>query len=94
MNIARHAHAEHVSMTLRQAEKYICLTIQDDGIGIESWQEANRPGSHGLTIMRERADAFGGELQVSSAPGQGTIVEVSIPFQNGGREPSQKERRL
>ena len=46
-----------------------------------AWQNANRPGSHGLTIMRERAEAVGGNLKVSSTPGQGTQVEASFPFQ-------------
>lgn len=91
MNIARHSHAELVNLSLRQAEDAICLSIQDDGIGIESWQEANRPGSHGLTIMRERADAFGGKLRVSSVPGHGTMVEVSIPFKNGDQEKTQEQ---
>ncbi|RPJ27813.1 MAG: PAS domain-containing sensor histidine kinase, partial [Chloroflexi bacterium] len=94
MNIARHARAEQVSLTLQQEEQAVCLSIQDDGIGIESWQEANRPGSHGLTIMRERAEAFGGRLKVKSVPGQGTIVEVSIPFKNDGQDQSGKEGQL
>jgi signal transduction histidine kinase len=94
MNIARHAHAEHVSLNLHQDEQSVGLSIQDDGVGIESWQDANRPGSHGLTIMRERAQAFGGRLSVKSVPGQGTIVEVSIPFKNDGQEQAGKEGSL
>jgi signal transduction histidine kinase len=62
------------------------MTIQDNGIGIQSWQQANRPGSHGLTIMRERAEAFGGTLRVSSIPGQGTRIEVSIPLKDQNRK--------
>jgi signal transduction histidine kinase len=93
MNIARHAHAEHINLSLRQEEGSICLTVQDDGTGIESWQDANRPGSHGLTIMRERAEAFGGTLQVRSVPRQGTTVEASIPFNsNEGQAKNQEER--
>ena len=87
MNIARHAHATQVQLSLRQEQEEICMTIQDNGTGIQSWQEANRPGSHGLTIMRERAEAFGGSLQVRSVPGQGTTIEVTIPLR------SQKETR-
>jgi PAS domain S-box-containing protein len=88
MNIARHAQAETVRLALRQDKDEICMSIHDDGIGIESWQDANRPGSHGLTIMRERADAFGGKLRVSSVPGQGTTVEVMIPYRNDAQEKS------
>jgi PAS domain S-box-containing protein len=89
MNIARHAQATQVSLSLREEADEICMTIQDNGIGIQSWQEANRPGSHGLTIMRERAEAFGGNLRVRSLPGQGTTIEVMIPLKGkkeGGQE--------
>ena len=80
MNIARHAQATQVNIALWQEEDAILMTIQDNGIGIQSWQEANRPGSHGLTIMRERAEAFGGSFHVQSVAGQGTKIEVSIPL--------------
>ncbi|HSL31705.1 MAG TPA: PAS domain S-box protein [Anaerolineales bacterium] len=90
MNIARHARAKQVDLLLRRDEHEICLKIQDNGIGIQSWQEANRPGSHGLTIMRERAEAFGGSLQVRSVPGQGTTVEATIPIK--GQSPAQQEK--
>lgn len=91
VNIARHAQAEHVNLTLQQEARAVCLTIRDDGIGIGSWQDANRPGSHGMKIMRERAEAFGGQLHVRSMPNQGTIVEVTIPFKNEGEKQSGKE---
>jgi signal transduction histidine kinase len=81
MNIARHAQATQVHLSLWQQEDAVYMAIQDNGTGIQSWQEANRPGSHGLTIMRERAEAFGGTLHVKSVPGQGTKIAVSIPLQ-------------
>jgi PAS domain S-box-containing protein len=89
MNIARHAHASRVNVSLWQEAGTICMVVQDNGAGISSWESANRPGSHGLTIMRERAEAFGGSLQVSSVPGQGTKVEVRIPMESNN--PSQEE---
>lgn len=92
MNIARHAQATQVHLSLRRDKDEICLSIQDNGIGIQSWQDANRPGSHGLTIMRERAEAFGGNLQVRSIPGQGTTVDASIPIK--GENKSQQEKSL
>jgi PAS domain S-box-containing protein len=88
MNIARHAQATQIHLSLQEDGDAVCMTIRDNGIGIQSWQEANRPGSHGLTIMRERAEAFGGNLHVRSVPGQGTRIEVSIPLrgQKKGRQ--------
>jgi signal transduction histidine kinase len=96
INIAKHARAEHVNLSLRQEDESVCLTVRDNGIGIESWQDANRPGSHGLTIMRERAEAFGGTLQVKSVAGQGTVVEASIPIinRNDIQNTARKEQRL
>jgi signal transduction histidine kinase len=94
MNIAKHAQATQVRLSLRQEGDSICLTIRDNGIGIESWQEANRPGSHGLTIMRERAEAFSGTLHVNSVPGTGTTVEVSIPIRmNAQKETGEEEKK-
>ena len=92
INVARHARAEQATLSLRQEEKTIRLIVQDNGAGITSWQDANRPGSHGLTIMRERAEAFGGDLKISSVPGKGTKVEASIPIGIGGQDNMQKER--
>ena len=93
LNIARHARADQVTLSLGQEGNAVRLIVKDNGNGIESWQDANRPGSHGLTIMRERADAVGGNLRVVSVPGKGTRVEVSIPIENGDLQPVQEERR-
>jgi two-component system sensor histidine kinase UhpB len=90
MNIARHAHATQVDLSLKQEEDAIHMTIQDNGTGINSWEQVNRPGSHGLTIMRERAEAFGGSLRISSVPRQGVRVEVSIPIETSNPSQDQK----
>ena len=91
MNIARHARATEVHLRLWQEDHNVCMSIQDNGAGIASWESANRPGSHGLTIMRERAEAFGGSLRVSSVPGKGTKVEVKISVETNDPSPSQKD---
>jgi signal transduction histidine kinase len=91
MNVAKHAQASRVNLSLQRDANMICLTVQDNGLGIVSWQEANRPGSHGLTIIRERAEAFGGSLKVSSVPGKGTMVEVKIPIETNDPSPAEKE---
>jgi PAS domain S-box-containing protein len=93
-NVARHAQADSVNVSLRLQDNAVHLMVQDNGVGIQSWQEANRPGSHGLTIMRERADAFGGSLNVGSVPGKGTKVEVNIPLQNGNQNKVREEQQV
>ena len=78
-NIVKHAQASEVSLDLLVLESTICLRVQDNGVGMDLSQPEAHPGSHGLTIMRERAEAVGGLLKVSSEPGKGTRIEVYIP---------------
>jgi signal transduction histidine kinase len=91
MNIARHAGATQVHLRLWHEDRNVCMNIQDNGAGIASWESANRPGSHGLTIMRERAEAVGGSLKISSVPGKGTKIEVKIPFETSDPSTAKKE---
>jgi PAS domain S-box-containing protein len=78
-NIAKHANTKEATLVLRQEEDAIYLAIEDKGAGIKSVESARRSGSHGMTIMRERAEAFSGNFDVTSAPGQGTKIEVRVP---------------
>jgi PAS domain S-box-containing protein len=77
-NVARHAQASQVQITLSQNESLLVLEIQDDGKGITTHELANQK-SFGILGMRERALAFGGEVHVQSAPTHGTIVQAQIP---------------
>jgi PAS domain S-box-containing protein len=78
-NIAKHANTNEATLILQQEDDTIYLAIEDKGVGIKSLDSAQRSGHHGMTIMRERAEAFGGEFNVASMPGQGTKIEVRIP---------------
>jgi signal transduction histidine kinase len=82
-NVARHAQAKQATISLSADYDAVYMSIEDDGVGILSWQRANQPGSHGLRIIRERAEAFGGSLQVQSTYKQGTRIDVKIPLESG-----------
>lgn len=75
-NARRHAHARTLWVTYRVDEEGVMLRIADDGRGIDT--QAARQDSFGLTIMRERAEALGGDLVVRSRDGGGTVVELVI----------------
>ena len=81
-NTARHAQTDQAKVSLEMREDVICLTVQDAGIGMNGSDSTHDPRSHGLKIMRERAEAFGGNVTVKSAPGEGTVVEATIPVDN------------
>jgi PAS domain S-box-containing protein len=75
-NVAKHARAHHVAVTLARRQGELHLTIEDDGIGFD----ANHHGSGwGLRGMAERVRSVGGLLQVESTPGGGTTVLVRLP---------------
>lgn len=69
-NAARHAQARHIAVQLERG----CVEIRDDGRGFDP--HAGPDGGYGLVSMRERAEAVGGTLQVSSRSGSGTTVRM------------------
>ena len=76
-NVVKHAEAGLVSLSIRESEHQISMSISDDGQGF--MQQVERPGSYGLSTMRERAEKLGGDVQIISKPGAGTTVRVLIP---------------
>lgn len=81
MNVAKHAGASRVTISLKAEGHVVRLEIIDDGIGFDPAQGTDRPEhpTLGLLIMAERAIALGGQCWVESEPGQGTRVTVEIP---------------
>jgi PAS domain S-box-containing protein len=78
-NIIRHAQAKSVRIALYQQEESILLIVEDDGIGFHESGFSNALGSLGLLGMKERAQFCGGDVQISSSPGNGTTVTVRVP---------------
>jgi signal transduction histidine kinase len=83
-NIVKHAYTKEATLTLQQEEDVIYLAVEDKGTGIEFLHNARRSGSHGMTVMRERAEAFGGNFHVTSVHGHGTKIEVRVPMDASG----------
>jgi signal transduction histidine kinase len=74
-NIAKHADATRVTVSLRRQRKLLTLSICDNGRGIQP-ADRLKPQSFGLRGMSERASALGGTLALSCAPGGGTMVTI------------------
>jgi PAS domain S-box-containing protein len=77
-NIARHASAKKVVITLQHTKDRFTMEIRDNGRGITK-KEITDPASIGLTGMRERVYALEGTLEIKGIKGKGTTVTVSIP---------------
>jgi signal transduction histidine kinase len=72
-NVAKHANAQMVIVSLEAGRSVLSLSIRDDGVG------GADPHGSGLTGLRERAEALGGTLNLTSPPGRGTSVDVRLP---------------
>ena len=79
-NVARHAHASDVRVRLWTEAGRLRLEVRDNGRGIVDSTMGDTT-SLGLLGMKERVFSFGGSVEISSAPGQGTTVDVSIPLE-------------
>lgn len=81
-NIASHSKADQSELFLRYSDQRFDLTLQDNGRGFNPKQVKSVPGL-GLSSMRERVQFVHGDFFLQSAPGQGTSLRASIPFQEG-----------
>lgn len=81
-NIARHAEASAVTITIEKRASQLVMEVIDNGKGINE-ENKNNAKSFGLIGMRERTLYLGGTFQISGAPNQGTTVRVNIPIANG-----------
>jgi signal transduction histidine kinase len=83
-NVAQHAGARYASVALRYSDTDLVVAVTDDGTGFDirsTTATAEAHGHFGLLGMRERAEATGGRLVVTSAPGHGATVEATIPYE-------------
>jgi len=84
-NVSRHAQATHALVSVSERDGIVRASVTDDGVGLP---EADRlgprgdglEGGFGMSGMRERAELVGGELELVPAPGQGTMMRLTVPL--------------
>jgi signal transduction histidine kinase len=72
-NIIRHSHAKNIVVELKTNERFLNLTIQDDGIGFDP---SNPSTGIGLKNIRNRAELYNGTMHIDTAPGEGCVLHV------------------
>ena len=78
-NIARHAQATRVSISLKEGGGHLTLKVSDNGRGITE-KERDNAKSFGILGMRERALLLGGRFNIHGVPGKGTTATLRIPI--------------
>jgi signal transduction histidine kinase len=93
VNVVKHAQAHEVNVSVQREDDHILIVVEDDGVGFDvaqmdmHWREG---GGFGLFSIRERLQPLGGQLEITSAPGQGTRVVIMAPLKID--ESSNKEK--
>jgi signal transduction histidine kinase len=82
-NVARHSQATHVEVIFSKQGNVVRLKVSDNGVGLRPRGEG-AGSSFGLTGMKARAHSLGGELYISSSPGQGVSIQLEFPASQSG----------
>jgi signal transduction histidine kinase len=83
-NVHKHAHASEVKVRAEFTSEVVAIAVRDDGVGFivpPSPTELASQGSFGLMGIEERAQLFGGKLEIHSQPGHGTELKVTLPLE-------------
>ncbi len=78
-NVADHARAGHVEVTIRYEDEQLVLVVEDDGVGFQA-DGAAGPRWSGLSRVRQETETVGGQLLVRSEPSRGTTVRATFPL--------------
>ena len=80
-NAARHGAPSRIDVTLGYEAGRLRAVVRDNGCGFASGPAA-RPvaGHYGMAVMQERARRHGGQIRIDSRPGEGTLVEATVPL--------------
>jgi two-component system, NarL family, sensor kinase len=95
-NAAKHAQAKTVTVEVRRDDSWIVLTVQDDGVGIETGRReaALRDGHVGLASSAERVEALAGRFEVDGLPAGGTRARAVLPARRAAAHRTDRPKRL
>jgi NarL family two-component system sensor histidine kinase YdfH len=85
-NVARHAQASQVWLSLKEKEGMLEVCIRDNGIGFETSNSMDIAGHYGLIGLRERTRLAKGKFDVTSVSGEGTTLTIHLPLDEFGGE--------
>ncbi len=89
-NVKKHARARHLALRLEYDESTVVLTVTDDGCGfpatlLQAGGPSSPAGHYGLIGMTERAEGIGATMEITSEPGKGTTVRITLSDATTGR---------
>ena len=91
MNIAKHAQARTVVISVSRRQNDVHIQVRDDGMGFNETDTDRRTSGFGLFNIRERLTAIGGRLAIDSEPGRGASITLVAPLSVRGRDPEDSD---
>jgi PAS domain S-box-containing protein len=79
VNAIKYSRATQINVSIYEMENKVIMNIEDDGVGFD-YTNIDTKQHHGLLVMRERAYAIGGTVEVISTKGAGTIIKIEVPL--------------
>ena len=76
-NAAKHSRSTRINVALKVKNEFLLLSVCDDGVG-----GADPGRGSGLVGLRDRVEALGGSLEITSKPGDGTSLVVALPIRH------------
>lgn len=92
-NVARHAKATSVKVAISADQRGFSMTVIDNGQGLQPG-DRQKANSFGLRGIKERIDSLGGELIITSSPGQGVVLSIFIAVENSGATAGQEHATI
>jgi len=94
VNVAKHAKATALTVTIEKLENSVQITCKDDGLGFAPPEGGALPrdvGGFGLFNIKERLEYLGGSMKLESAPGRGTLITLSLPASSWAGLPLERQ---
>jgi signal transduction histidine kinase len=82
-NVQRHAHANHVTVTVSESDEAISLTVDDDGAAQNGRSEPRKTSGYGLIGLHERVALLNGHLAFGPSPRGGSCLRITLPLHGG-----------
>jgi two-component system CheB/CheR fusion protein len=86
INVSKHAKVHRAQVGTSRKDGSLTITVSDAGVGFDpALVLGGAPPGFGLLSVRERLSFIGGEAEITSVPGDGTVVTLTVPLQTGGQ---------
>lgn len=83
INVVKHANAQNVKVSICKVDKQICVSVEDDGVGLKPAEVTSLAGENsgfGIFSIRERLEQLGGRLEIDSEEGRGSKITMTAPL--------------